>query len=210
MTPANRIPFQPQEGAALIVSMVMLVVMTLIGVVAMSGSHLEWLMTNNSQLQSSAYRNAIVAMQAGLNDPAIPSSPNPPPPGAQSLSPPGGLLAPSNLSDPSKWSDGTVASNAVVNAQCTATCKYIVEYLGCSVFSPPPPSPAPQLAVPSADACNADPNDISMHTYRVWAYGNDGKGAARILQMVVRRTYNVGTAPPAMKPPLYSNWTETL
>jgi len=185
-----------QRGAALIVSLVMLVVITMIGVIAMSGSHLEWLMTNNSQFQSGAYRNATVALWGGL--PTIPAAaPNPPPPTS--------TLSPSDLTDATKWSDGTLAPIPITTAACTVTCEYIVEYLGCNVFTYSPPS----LLVPTTDVCNSNPSDVSIHTYRVWAYGSDGKGAARILQATVRRSYNpAATAPASMIPPLANNWVE--
>lgn len=55
---APRYSISQQRGAALIVSLVMMVVLTLIGVVAMNSSNIELIMAGNTQLQTRALANA--------------------------------------------------------------------------------------------------------------------------------------------------------
>lgn len=57
-----------QRGAALIVSLVILAVMTLLGVTAMSQSRLETLMAGNLQIQTSSLANAENALTQSENE----------------------------------------------------------------------------------------------------------------------------------------------
>jgi len=52
-----------QQGVALIISMILLLVITLIGVAVMGGSRLEWLMANNSHFQSDAAMRADATLR---------------------------------------------------------------------------------------------------------------------------------------------------
>jgi hypothetical protein len=166
------------KGAALVVSMVMLLVITVIGIAVMGGSRLEWLMTNNSHLQTDAYRNAEIALVAGLNSIVNPpiNAPLPPPI-------PVSTLSPQDLADVTKWNDGTIVGIPV--ATTTGTAAYVQQYLGCSELT----ASAPLDWV--NNTCNDAPaSHIFAHTYRVWALGTDGKGAARILQSTRILIYN--------------------
>lgn len=168
----------------------MLVVITLIGVIAMNSSHLEWLMTNNSQFQSGAYRNATIALAAGLTN-----ATDAPPSAIDSF-------FPVDLSNVSNWKDDGPfpISHPAPPTICTSTCGYYVQYLGCSVFT--------EGMIPSSsDSCDSL-DDLSVHSYRVWAYGSDGKGAARILQLTIRRIYNPKSLSGPMKGPVPNNWME--
>src|SRR3569623_1602824 len=52
-----------QQGVALIISMILLLVITLIGVAVMGGSRLEWLMANKSHFQSDAAMRADATLR---------------------------------------------------------------------------------------------------------------------------------------------------
>jgi hypothetical protein len=160
-----------QKGAALVVSMVMLLVITVIGIAVMGGSRLELLMANNSHLQTDAQRNAEIALAAGLDPPSINNPPTlfPPPPSSIST------LSPQDLADVTKWSDGTITGTPVTTA--TGSAAYVVEYLGCSKYNPTIP-----LSFLDNVCGGSSTSFIFALTYRVWALGTDGKGAARILK----------------------------
>ena len=126
-----------QKGAALVVSMVMLLVITVIGVAVMGGSHLEWLMANNTHLQTDAYRNAEIALSKGLSTSSIPNPPTANPattPFTMAIS----TITPQTLADISKWIDGTITT-AVTVPTPTGSSAYVMQYLGCSeyIYSPP-------------------------------------------------------------------------
>jgi hypothetical protein len=185
-----------QRGAALVVSMVMLLVITVIGIAVMGGSRLEWLMANNSHFQTDAYRNAEIALVQGLatigNPPTLlpyisaPSTPSPP----------------QDLADITKWNDGTVVSVPVTPTPPTGSGAYVKEYLGCSEYINPAPSPPYYLQfvpITAPGNCTGSTNIIA-YTYRVWALGTDGKGAARILQATRSLIYNNGAPVQASQP----------
>lgn len=175
-----------QGGAALIVSLVMLVAITLVGVFVMSSSHLEWLMTNNSNFQTSAYMQAETNLQVAentlrttyfspavlisyswgtsdqfFNDDPVAITPDPLPTGAAS---------PDQVAN---WNNGAF------NTFNT----FVADYIGITTGTPP------------------------VYTFRVWAYASDGKGAARI----VKSTYMaVPTPAPATFFPCIPNMANTL
>jgi len=166
---ANSYGLSSQKGAALIVSMVMLLVITAIGVAVMSGSHLELLMSNNSQLQSSSYLNAEYVLKEGES--TLPSPP-PTPASSNSLTP-----DPRNIVN---WTN-----NAITPAPTPVTLgggvigSYAIEHLGYNVYS----TPNPGNYKDSTSACT--PSDTCVDVYRIWAYGTDAKGAKTLLQKTV-------------------------
>lgn len=171
--------FSPlQNGAALVVSLVMLLVITVIGIAVMGGSRLEWLMTNNSHLQTDAYRNAEIALVTGLNSIVNPplNAPLPPPI-------PVSTLSPQDLADVAKWNDGTIVGIPVATA--TGSASYVREYLGCDEYATPAP-----LHWVNTNCDDSPLSHVLVHTYRVWALGTDGKGAARLLQSTRVLIYN--------------------
>jgi len=167
-----------QKGAALVVSMVMLLVITVIGVAVMGGSRLEWLMANNSHLQTDAYRNAEIALAAGLSTTSISNPPMVFPP-----APVGSPMNPQLLADVTMWSNGSFTSISVPTP--TGSAAYVVEYIGCSeyLYTPPtPPAPPPPVTYANDTCTDSTASHVFAYTYRVWALGTDGMGAARILQ----------------------------
>ena len=198
----NPSSFRTQRGVALVVSMVMLVAITLIGVFVMSGSHLEWLMSNNSRFQADAEMRAEAALRDGEND------------------------AYNNISDPStyNWGDGgdayyssdpaspdipadprnianwdTHAFNtrpATTISSVDYPAEYLVEYMGCDN--------------PSGGGCGAchDYSASCIYTYRIWAHAADSKGASCIVQSTFTNTIqqppppgrNASPGPPTPNP----------
>ena len=188
-----------QRGAALVVSMVMLLVITVIGIAVMGGSRLELLMANNSHLQTDAYRNAEIALAAGL-DPttSIINPPSPLPIATTAANP----LLPKDLADVAKWSDGTIVGIPV--ATTTGSAAYVMQYLGCSQYTT---NGTPYVAFVPNTCSGSSATNVIAYIYRVWALGTDGKGAARILQstrVLINTQAPVGTltsgGPPAALP----------
>lgn len=177
-----------QRGVALVVSMMMLVAITLIGVAVMNSSRLEWRMAANNAFQTSAYTQAEAALLAGEQQiiqrtcaggqPALPNSNNCNPgnfgwvwgnvPGLFSTDPATffGLPANTNLRAANTWAAG-------FGAAAPGGGRYAVVYRGCT-----------NVAVGGgAVLCNAAvAAQMSIFTYEVWAYGNDAQGATRIVQ----------------------------
>ena len=185
--PASNFPYT-QKGAALVVSMVMLLVITVIGIAVMGGSHLEWLMANNSHLQTDAYRNAEIALAQGLGTIANPPTafPTLPTPSYQ------------DLTDVTKWSDGTILSTTVPTA--TGSAAYFVEPVKCSQYTPPTP-----LSFVNNNCATATTTRVFAYIFRVWALGTDGKGAARILQSTRTVIANIVTHPYNGLPPIQAS-----
>ena len=168
-----------QLGAALIVSMIMLLVVTAIGVAVMDGSHLELLMSNNSYFQTDAYRNAEIALNEGLNNlPTIVNSLGPPDP-----------------NDITTWYNGTYGSPVTATIPSGGTARYAVEYISHEVFDL-------SLTYRGSSLTCSSGSLFCVNSYRVWGYGTDGKGATRLLQ----ETYSFVVNNPAILP--WHNITE--
>ena len=157
-----------QTGAALIVSMVMLLVVTAIGVAVMGSSHLELLMSNNSHLQTDAYRNAEIAINEGLKITNLPVAIN--------------TLAP-NPNDITTWDNSTFGT-PVTSPSGTVIGRYAVEYLSHDVYTI-----AGINFLDTTSPCPPGGLNFCLDIYRAWAIGTDGKGATRLLQ----ETYTVVT-----------------
>jgi len=161
-----------QRGVALIISMILLLVITLIGVAVMGGSRLEWLMANNSHFQSDAAMRAdatlqvaeskIISVSSGLyNGPWVgefydDSSPAPTRP------------LPYDPSVPTNWSLLTKASaNTDINAPAGTDNDYLIDHLGCTV--------------PTLPLCGSTDGRL----FRIWSRSTDAKGTTRIRVSVV-------------------------
>jgi PilX N-terminal len=153
-----------QTGAALIVSMIMLLVVTAIGVAVMGGSHLELLMSNNSYFQTDAYRNAEIALNQGLNN--LPSTLN-------TLSPDPNVI--------SNWNSGTLGTPVTTP---TGTGRYAVKYLSLDLYDKLSLS---YMGPSTLCAVGPGSSNFCVKVYQVWGYGTDGKGATRL----IHETYSV-------------------
>lgn len=166
----------PQHGAALIVSMVLLVAITLVGVFAMSGSHLEWLMASNSRFQTDAGMRAEAALSDG--EQSVPSNPNTfawTDNDAYYSSDPAMLDQitgdPHNIND---WNNSTFNSVSATTLTAPGTTnRFLVEYMGCS-YTGVGNCTNPCNTPTAADKC--------IYIYRIWAHATDSKGANRIAQ----------------------------
>jgi Tfp pilus assembly protein PilX len=151
-----------QRGVALIVSLVMLVAITLIGVYVMGNSRLEWLMTSNSRFQSDADFRAYAAVRDGI---AWVQSDQ------THVSPP----TPADLRLPSSWN--LSSPDPATSITSPGTNQYHAEMLSCA-----------QGDTPGGTPC--DPSDCSKgntctYTYQVWARASDSKGTERIVRATV-------------------------
>ena len=171
-----------ERGAALVVSLVMLVVVTLIGVSVMSNSHLELLMTNNSHFQSDAFMLAEATLKAAegtipddnatitWGDPFY-NDDAPPNPDALRLDP----------NQPSSWNIYTAPAPAILNFPASTTENYVIDYLGSTIIS-------------GAGPCGAIGSEC-IYTYRVWARSISSSGASRILRSTYAVTISASLAP---------------
>lgn len=182
---ASRQPFA-QQGVALIVSLVMLVAITLIGVFAMSNSRLEWLMTNNSAFESDARLRAQAAAEDGIWW-AVYSDKHhvsPTPPADPRIAANWGSLSP-------------LGSASSITAP--GDNNYFAELLGCydeqsGTTCDPPIS------------CKND-HDKCLFTYQVWARASDERGAIRIMRAtVIKREVTYVPSAPGQAP----TYTPTL
>ena len=171
MTITIKRKFSFQLGAALIVSMIMLLVVTAIGVAVMGGSHLELLMSNNSYFQTDAFRNAEIALKGGLNN--LPTAFN-------TLSP-----------DPNKiitW-DNTSFGAPVTTP--TGTSRYAVEYISRDKYNKIPLF----YVSPTVTCPGPGGTEFCVDTFRIWGYGTDGKGAARLIRETFSRVISFDGIP---------------
>lgn len=177
-----------QRGVALVVSMMMLVAITLIGVAVMNSSRLEWRMAANNAFQTNAYTQAELALLAGeqaiIQNTCI----------GGALVPNGNNCNPGNFGWP--FADqfyNTDQNNPLSNSALPAGAnpqaantwaagfgaavpgggRYAVVYRGCTDLG------VGGVATP-CNPMSAAP--LSIFTYEVWAYGIDVQGAARIVQ----------------------------
>lgn len=177
-----------QRGVALVVSMMMLVAITLIGVAVMNSSRLEWRMAANNAFQTNAYTQAELALLAGqqaiIQNTCIGAPPN-----NNNCNPINFGWSATNTdsfyasTDPLPGNPRAVGTWVGGFGTAAAGGRYAVVYRGCTdvgvggVTAPCTPAWAPQM---------------SIFTYEVWAYGIDAQGAARIVQstyvMLVNRT----------------------
>jgi len=170
----------------MVVSLVMLAAITLLGVLVMSNSRLEWLMTVNSRFQSDAAMRAEATLKyaedliaATIPDPAVYDwstadsfySDAPPLPNIYALSgDPGNDVS---------WINNafvTDSASAGISAPSGTRNDYVIDYLGGY-------SEASPIISGGTDSCMGSDN-ISIDLYRVWARATDGKGSIRIAQSV--------------------------
>ena len=159
-----------QRGAALVVSLVLLVAITLIGVFVMSSSHLEWLMSSNDRFQSDSELRAEYALVVGENKAknidatTYPWSNNDA--YYNNLNPPDAL--PADPRDITKWDP---AAFNTLNTTTISPAEYLIEYMGCSKPGTGSGCGAPCLV----------PDTVCIYTYRIWAHaGRTSQGSSRV------------------------------
>jgi len=171
----------------MIVSLVLLVAITLIGVYVMSGSHLEWLMSSNSRFQTDAELRAEAALLEGEDDVKT----NVVDPTAfdwtandvyyNDLDPLYALNP-----DPRDIANWTTATFNTAPAASIPPAKYVIEYVGCVYVG----------IGTGCDPCGPA-GAICYYTYRIWAYAADSKGASRIVQSTLSQKAEAPNPPSA-------------
>jgi len=164
----NNIKFlsaKKQRGLALIMSLVILLVLTLLGVTSMNTSNLQTLMTNNSQYQTSALHSAeevVIAAEAVVNA-HIASGTTTQPTGYYYI----GVNAENEIDLSSFNWDGT-------NVASVGSAKYIVEYTGDTTIN------AASLAWRQSQGIAGD----TISVFRITARAPASRGAMRYVQTV--------------------------
>nr|WP_291014459.1 PilX N-terminal domain-containing pilus assembly protein [Hydrogenophaga sp.] len=120
-----------QQGVALVVAMILLVVMTLLGLGAMRSVTLEEKMASNTFDRSVSFQSAEATLreaEALLEPPAVPPTP------AAGACPTAGICGAPVVGATPRWEDaaftGWADATPVVSGGITVTPQYIIEYLG--------------------------------------------------------------------------------
>lgn len=186
-------PIQAQRGVALIVSMVMLVVITLISVAVMGGSRLEWMMATNSRAQNDANIRAEAALRdgeaaaRGLGNPDTFAGWGTPDDAFFHTPYPGDPVTPEplnlNLRDPNNW--GGLGANATTVAPAGTVNEFVVEYMGCRNTSGAACATTPECSTIAGDSC--------IYTFRIWGFASDNnnRGSTRITQSLYVRNVTI-------------------
>lgn len=155
-----------QQGAALIMSLVILMVLTILGIASMNTSNLQLLMTNNAQYQTVALSQAELTVRVAetLLDKVIAGTETIPANGYYNVTP--GNDTPIDLSD-FTW-DATTSVEAAGNSN------YIIEYTGNKIL--PPES----MAWRQMQGIDGD----SVYVFRITARSPAGRGAMRYVQSI--------------------------
>lgn len=187
-----------ERGAALVVSMMMLIAITLVGMAAMGNSRLEWLMASNTNFQTSTLAraertlantaenqlvNLVCTNIFPLRNCNARNFPNWATVDAFFNNVNGDALPiNTNLGDVSAWNG--LPSNNALDSSGAVIGRYVIVYRGC-VYTPPNVGTGPN--------CGQLPIDMTpfTDTYEIWALSTDEKGTARI----VRSTFVTVTHP---------------
>lgn len=181
------------RGAALIVSMMMLIAITLVGVAVMGNSRLEWLIASNSNLKDSVLTRAqqgLIAGEVQLRTQLNPTPANAFPWAGNDPFYDGAASLPAGA-DPrvvADWLDGSFTSGTTDLHTSKTQNRYIVIYQGCT-------------NVPGATGgCGTT---SYTETYEVWSLATDAEDtAARIVRSTFVRTRTITPDPDPTKPPI--------
>lgn len=187
-----------QRGIALVVSMMMLVAITLVGIAVMGNSRLEWLMASNSNLQKDTLADAqtalaqaegaLRALVCAGGPPAFCNAAN------VNWTTAGDALYPSpfgsNPRNVANW-DTLFVSQPLGSTDR----RYIVIYQGCSF----PPGAAPPGA--AGLGCGTDNVTPFTDTYEVWVLVTQAGTAARIVRSTFVTVSNPPGTPGSIPPP---------
>lgn len=193
MKTIRRITYTSTErGAALVVSMMMLIAITLVGMAAMGNSRLEWLMASNTHFQTSALARAEMTLANTAENQLVNLV-------CTNVFPPrncnalnfsnwatvdaffnnvngDALPINTNLGDVSAWNG--LPSNDALDSSGAVIGRYVIVYRGC-------------VYVENGSICDQPPTSAFTDTYELWALSIDKKGTARI----VRSTFITVTHP---------------
>ena len=155
-----------QQGAALIMSLVILMVLTILGIASMNTSNLQLLMTGNAQYQTVALSQAELTIRVAesLLDDVIAGTETIPANGYYNVTP--GNDTPIDLSG--------FAWDATTSVEAAGNSNYIIEYTGNKTL--PPES----LAWRQLQGIAGD----SVYVFRITARSPAGRGAMRYVQSI--------------------------
>ncbi len=162
----NSIRSFSQRGAALIMSLVILMVLTILGIASMNTSNLQLLMTGNAQYQTVALSQAELTIRVAeeLLDDIIAGTETIPANGYYNVTP--GNSDAINL--------GSFTWDATTSVEAAGNSNYIIEYTGNKTL--PPES----LAWRQLQGIAGD----SVYVFRITARSPAGRGAMRYVQSI--------------------------
>lgn len=194
----HRFPtLKTQQGAVMVIALLMLLILTVLGVAGMSTTSLEERMAGNSRDREIAFQAAEAALREGealvesANFTNLPTDPFNPIAGNDFTDNctggyADGLCAPAEAGDTDVWLDSTLAVWTTSGRHRTATSPltyvksqplYIIEYLG-------PQVKAPETAV----TCAANPSPCPQ-MFRITARASGGTDRAQVwLQSVYKKS----------------------
>lgn len=165
--------YQNQQGAALAIALIFLLVIALLGTLSLKTSFLESLMANNSQFQNRALHDAEYLLRIAEKDlSSAVKNASPLQSHYHQVGESG--IDPSSIQWPG-WSDGTASKVVTANGVNGA---YTIEYLG-----PVYESSGENIALDEQPAMN---NKASYYLFRISALATAGKGSKRIVQSIYR------------------------
>lgn len=163
---------QPQQGVALIIALVLLVIMTLLGLSAMRTVSLEERMTGHTYDRSLSFQSA----EAALREAESWAEANKPTPAAGTACNSDGVCGAPAATATNRWTDssfsGWKTATAVVSGPNTISPQYFIEYLG--------------------NTFPCVPNDLSQSSnckrYRITARSNAGSDRASVMLQSIYAT----------------------
>lgn len=158
-----------QRGASLVVSLILLLMMTVLGLAVLRNTTLEERMSANMLDRTFQFQAAESALREGeaLTDTGVtvPSS------GCN-----GGVCATPGVGDADRWLDtsfdGWRVSDGTGNRDDTITTQYFVEYMGNDAYGP-------ECTTSKSTSSSTDPN-CAMRRYRITAR-SQGEGRAVVI-----------------------------
>lgn len=170
-----------QTGAALIVSLVLLVLVTLLGVAGIQSVALEEKMAGNAYDRNIAFQAAEAALRVGesiaeANKEGFPDDSDPCPPVSAVDNCTGGLCPPPDINCPPRWKAPGFTGwvDAVSLGELAGTPQYFVEYLGNT------------FPCTKGASSSSDPNNCKR--YRITARSRPGAGRATVILQSVYAT----------------------
>ncbi len=173
MRGSHRVFDHNQQGAALAIALIFLLVIALLGALSLNTSFLESLMAGNSQFQNRALYDAEYLLRVAENDLSrVVANASPLQSHYHLIGEKG--VEPSSIQWPG-WSDGTASK---VVTQDGVNGAYTIEYLG-----PVYENSGENIAREEQPATN---NTASYYLFRITAPAIAGKGSKRIVQSIYR------------------------
>lgn len=173
-----------QQGAALFMALIFLLILTILGVFGMGTSRLENLMAGNYQFQTESLNNAEVVISAAHEDLRTISPIPDPTTAGDCLHPPLNDTANNVPQLPQTWPADTETCTYTPPSGNAADYRYVMEYLGGGVYPP-------ELACSSGMGTGAG-SPCPIYVYRITAKNDGNRGAKRTVQTYYEMTREPG------------------